>query len=167
MALSAQPRSAPPPPPDDASGDTALVRELEALLGAGAIVTEEEERRFAVQDLFFEGALPLALVSPGSRAEVSELVRWCARNAVAIAPRGGGMSYTEAFQPRAARSIVLDFSRLAAIRSVDVADGNVTVEAGCTWAALDEALAKVGMRARFWGPMSGGTATVGGSLSQG
>lgn len=130
-------------------------------------MTEEEERRFAVQDLFFEGALPLALVSPGSRAEVSELVRWCARNAVAIAPRGGGMSYTEAFQPRAARSIVLDFSRLAAIRSVDVADGNVTVEAGCTWAALDEALAKVGMRARFWGPMSGGTATVGGSLSQG
>ncbi|QIQ86579.1 FAD-binding oxidoreductase [Erythrobacter sp.] len=164
--------SAPAPAPDDAPGAgvpdaDVLVAGLEALLGAEAVEAREEERRFAVQDLFFEGALPLAVVSPGSTEAVSELVRWCAAQGVAIAPRGGGMSYTDAFQPRAGRSVVLDFSHLAAIRSIDAADGNVTVEAGCTWAALDEALAAHGMRARFWGPMSGRTATIGGSLSQG
>ncbi|NBC87894.1 MAG: FAD-binding protein, partial [Alphaproteobacteria bacterium] len=167
MASPAHSSSAPlqvaPAPPDH----SALLRGLEATLGAEAVETDEEARRFAVQDLFFEGALPLAVVSPGSTGEVAELVRWCGDNGVAIAPRGGGMSYTDAFQPRAGRSIVVDFARLAGVRSVDVADGNVTVEAGCTWAALDEALAAHGMRARFWGPMSGRTATIGGSLSQG
>lgn len=159
--------SATAPHSEDAPGARALVAGLEALLGTKAVETGEEERRFAVQDLFFEGAMPIAVVSPGSAEQVSELVRWCAKEGVAIAPRGGGMSYTDAFQPRVARSVVLDFSYLARIRSIDPEDGNVTVEAGCTWAALDEALAKVGMRARFWGPMSGGTATIGGSLSQG
>lgn len=164
-----RPMDAAPQPITDgtAEGAPALVAGLEALLGTDAVETSEEERRFAVQDLYFEGALPLAVVSPRSTREVSELVRWCAKEAIAIAPRGGGMSYTDAFQPRVHRSVVLDFARLAAIRSIDAADGNVTVEAGCTWATLDAALAKVGMRARFWGPMSGGTATIGGSLSQG
>jgi len=159
--------SVPAPDPEEAQGAPSLVAGLEALLGAKAVETGEDERRFAVQDLFFEGALPLAVVSPGSTEQVSELVRWCAAQGIAIAPRGGGMSYTDAFQPRVHRSVVLDFARIARIRSVDVADGNVTVEAGCTWAALDAELARHGMRARFWGPMSGATATVGGSLSQG
>ena len=47
------------------------------------------------------------------------------------------MSYTEAFQPQAARTVILDFSKLASIREVNAVDGDVTVEAGCTWAALD------------------------------
>jgi FAD/FMN-containing dehydrogenase len=43
----------------------------------------------------------------------------------------------------------------------------VTVEAGCTWAELDAALAPHGLRTPFWGPMSGRNATVGGGASQG
>ena len=53
------------------------------------------------------------------------------------------------------------------IRDVNAADLHATVEAGCTWAALDEALAKHGLRAIFWGPMSGQRATIGGGMSQG
>jgi FAD/FMN-containing dehydrogenase len=41
----------------------------------------------------------------------------------------------------------------------------VTVEAGCTWSALDAALAPLGLRTPFWGPMSGLVSTVGGGLS--
>lgn len=37
------------------------------------------------------------------------------------------------------------------------------VEAGCTWARLDEALAPHGLRTPFWGPMSGRFATIGGA----
>ncbi|MEM7688781.1 MAG: FAD-binding oxidoreductase [Pseudomonadota bacterium] len=151
----------------DAEGSIALTDELAALIGAPAVETDEAERRFASQDLFFEGALPLAVVSPASPQDVASVVKWCRENSVAICPRGGGMSYTEAFQPQGARTVILDFSNLAAIREVNALDGNVTVEAGCTWASLDAELAKSNMRARFWGPMSGGTATIGGSLSQG
>jgi FAD/FMN-containing dehydrogenase len=42
----------------------------------------------------------------------------------------------------------------------------VTVEAGCTWQALLAALEAHDVRTPFWGPLSGATATVGGSLSQ-
>ncbi|XUU60521.1 FAD-binding oxidoreductase [Erythrobacter sp. HA6-11] len=146
---------------------TDLVSALTELLGSEGVETREEELRFASQDLFFEGALPLAVVSPGSTQDAAKVAKWCSENGIAICPRGGGMSYTDAFQPRATSSIILDFSRLSAIRSINAQDGEVTVEAGCTWAVLDEALAKHGMRARFWGPMSGGTATIGGGLSQG
>lgn len=152
------------PEMDDAQELTATLLEL---LSADTVETGEEERRFASQDLFFEGAVPLAVVSPRSTQQVAGVARWCAEHGVAICPRGGGMSYTEAFQPQASRTIILDFANLAAIRDINAEDGNVTVEAGCTWATLDEALAKHNMRARFWGPMSGGTATIGGSLSQG
>lgn len=157
--------NAPAIPSDLSAIDPAAA--LSELLGSDAVETGEEERRFASQDLFFEGALPLAVVSPDSTEKVAALAKWCSANGIAICPRGGGMSYTEAFQPRGENSIVLDFSRLTAIRSISPLDGEVTVEAGCTWAALDEALSKHNMRARFWGPMSGGTATIGGGLSQG
>jgi FAD/FMN-containing dehydrogenase len=42
----------------------------------------------------------------------------------------------------------------------------VTVEAGCTWKQLAEALAPRGLRTPYWGPVSGRRATVGGALSQ-
>ncbi|MCK7577429.1 MAG: FAD-dependent oxidoreductase [Chromatiales bacterium] len=61
--------------------------------------------------------------------------------------------------PRHARAI-------ARRDEVNTADMYVTVEAGCTWQSLLAALEPHGVRMPFWGPLSGGTATVGGSLSQ-
>lgn len=148
-------------------GTQTLTVDLCSMLGDVAVELDEAERRFASQDLFFEGIVPLAILSPASIGEVVSIAQWCSSNQVAICPRGGGMSYTEAFQPQHERSVILDFSRLAQIREINPVDGNVTVEAGCTWSVLDVELAKHNMRARFWGPMSGGTATIGGSLSQG
>lgn len=147
--------------------DTAFVEALVALCGENAVLREAGDLRFAALDLFFEGTPPLAEVQPSTVEEISSVVKLCQEHRVAICPRGGGMSYTRAFQPPHARSIALEFSNLAAIREIAVDAGHVTVEAGCTWAALDEALAKHGRRARFWGPMSGGKATIGGSMSQG
>jgi FAD/FMN-containing dehydrogenase len=143
-----------------------LIEGLTAICGDG-VVTDEAERRYFAQDLFSEGRMPVAIVSPTSAAMTADLVRFCRRQQVAIFARGGGMSYTRAFQPTLERAVVLDFARLDRVREIAPALGHVTVEAGCTWARLDAALADHGLRARFWGPMSGRTATVGGSLSQG
>jgi len=146
---------------------SAHISALAEMLGSDAVETHEDELRFASQDLFFEGVLPIAVISPSSTQDAVAVAKWCHDNRIAIYPRGGGMSYTDAFQPRGKNSVIIDFSRLSRVRSINVEDGDVVVEAGCTWAELDEALAKHGMRARFWGPMSGGTATIGGGLSQG
>ena len=137
------------------------------MLGPALVNRDESDRRFFSQDLFFEGDLPLAVVTPRSTDDVAALVALCAAEGIAIFPRGGGMSYTDAFQPRGENSVLLDTSGLDWIGEVSASRDYVTAGAGCTWAKLDEALAKVGMRARFWGPMSGAIATLGGSLSQG
>ncbi|SIN64036.1 FAD/FMN-containing dehydrogenase [Parasphingorhabdus marina DSM 22363] len=147
--------------------DGSLVKRLAMICGSDGVSTTPADLRYFSQDLFFDGDLPLAVVSPGGTDAVVEIIHLCRASGIAIFLRGGGMSYTKAFQPEGNRSIMLDFSRLNKIRDIAVDDGHVTVEAGCTWAALDAALAKHDRRARFWGPMSGGTATVGGSLSQG
>ncbi len=140
---------------------------LIALCGEDRVVCEQAELQFVSQDLFFAGQVPLAVVRPISTAELSAIVKLCRNHRIALFARGGGLSYTRAFQPTQVQSISLDFSRLNAIRMISVEDGYVTVEAGCTWAKLDEALKTHNRRSRFWGPMSGRSATIGGSMSQG
>jgi FAD/FMN-containing dehydrogenase len=144
-----------------------LVERLVALCGADCIVTDESERCFYAQDLFTQGTMPIAVVRLATPEMLADLVKLAGANGISLYPRGGGMSYSEAFQPQHARSLIIDFSALNHIREIAVEDGHVTVEAGCTWAVLDSALAQYNMRSRFWGPMSGLTATIGGSLSQG
>lgn len=152
---------------DEPLADVAVAAELSALLGQAAVRTDASERQLSAQDLMWAGVTPLAVVSPDSVEEMAALVRFAAGQGIALFARGGGMSYSRAFQPDRARSLSLDFSRLTNIRQINTADGHVTAEAGCTWAQLDAALAQHGVRARWWGPMSGGVATLGGSLSQG
>ena len=144
-----------------------LAQSLADLIGAAGVTSDAETLGFFAQDVMAGGIAPLAVASPASTEQMVQLVRFARTHGVALHPRGGGMSYTRAFLPETSRAIVVDFSRLAAIRATSAVDGHVTVEAGCTWAALDAALAPLRLRTRFWGPMSGGTATVGGSLSNG
>lgn len=145
----------------------AFLDALHDLCGDDGLVRDSAQLHFASLDLFFEGNAPLAEVSPVSALQVADIVKLCRTHRVAIFARGGGMSYTKAFQPTRECAITLEFSRLNQIRMISVQDGHVIVEAGCTWAQLDGALRPHGRRARFWGPMSGNSATIGGSMSQG
>lgn len=155
---------------NDLEHDGATQTFLEALAAVcsdGGMANDSDQLHFASLDLFFEGRAPLAEVSPVSAPQLSDIVKLCRKHGVAIFARGGGMSYTKAFQPTCDKAITLEFSQLNAIREIAPEDGHITVEAGCTWAQLDEALKPLNRRARFWGPMSGNSATVGGSMSQG
>jgi D-lactate dehydrogenase (cytochrome) len=76
------------------------------------------------------------------------------------------MSYTGGYLPAVERTISLDLSRMDRILSISPDDMTVTVEAGCSWSALNAALSPLGLRTPFWGPMSGLVSTIGGGLSQ-
>lgn len=138
-----------------------------ALLGDAAVVATDEARALAAQDVYREAALPLAVLRPRSTDDVMRIVQIARTHGLALHARGGGMSYTDACIPRQSRSVVLDLRGLDRIRHLSVEDHLVTAEAGCTWAALDAVLAPHGLRAKFWGPMSGAVATLGGGFSQG
>lgn len=143
------------------------VAALVAICGADAVSVEAERRSFYAHDIHSVGATPLAVVRPATRKTAAAAIDCATAHGLAVFPRGGGMSYTDAYLPTTTDSILLDTGALDAIVEIDARGLWATVEAGCTWAKLDAALAPHGVRAAFWGPFSGHDATVGGSLSNG
>lgn len=145
----------------------ALVRDLAALVGHPHVLTAEEDRAFFSHDISGPAPEPAACVAaPGTVEELARAVAACTAAGFAVVPRGGGASYTGGYRPDRARSVLVDTRRLDRIVEIDPADMYVTVECGSTWKALSLALRENGLRTPFWGPLSGATATVGGSLSQ-
>ncbi len=145
----------------------ALIDSLTKVLGSDRVLTGEADRLFYSQDVHARAAEPAtAVIRPGDVESLARAVGAATGLGAAIFPRGGGMSYTEAYLPTRPLSVVVDTSDLNRITALDTTDMYVTVEPGVTWAALDEALKAHGLRTPFWGPFSGHSATVGGSLSQ-
>lgn len=139
---------------------------LRAVVREGRIVRDEETLDLFSQDVFCEGVRAAYIVRPGSVEELQSVVRLANDQGVAIIPRGGAMSYTSGIVPAREGSIVIDMGGLNQVLSVNAQDMTVTVEAGCTWASLHEALQGSGLRTPYWGTLSGLKATVGGSISQ-
>jgi FAD/FMN-containing dehydrogenase len=105
----------------------------------------------------------LCVVRPGSTTEVAAVVKACAAADVAIVPQGGNTGLCGGATPTRGE-VVVSLTRLNRVRAVDTANNTMTVEAGCTLAAVQEAAAAAG---RLF-PLSlaaEGTATIGGNLS--
>ena len=145
---------------------TTLDDNLSALFPAGSLVTDAEECAFYAQDVHSEGAAPCAVFRPADIDELSKGMAAAHARGLAIVPRGGGMSYTKGYLADQAGALVVDLGRMDRILDVDPVDMLVTVEAGCTWAALRERLKPLGLRVPRWGTLSGAKATVGGGMSQ-
>ena len=82
-----------------------------------------------------------------------------------MVPRGGGMSYTKGYLPERPNTVMFDLGALNSVVEINVDDRYAIVQAGCTWATLYDVLKKKGLRAPFFGPLSGFTSTVGGAAS--
>ena len=144
----------------------AVLQALADVVGADEVVTGLDTREHLSQDLFFTGEVALAVVRPGSCEELSRAVVLAAGAGLAIVPRGGGLSYTKGYVPQRAASLLFDTRRMDRIVEINAEDMYVTAEAGCTRAALHDALAQHGLRPPHFGPASGRISTIGGSLSQ-
>jgi FAD/FMN-containing dehydrogenase len=107
----------------------------------------------------------LAVVRPGSSAEVAQVVRECAAAGTAIVPQGGNTGLVVGSIPDASgNQVVLNLLRLNAVRSIDAANLTVTVEAGCVLQNVQEAAERAG----FLVPLSlaaEGSCTIGGNLA--
>ena len=144
-----------------------VIDQLRQLIGPECLLADAASRAYYANDIFWQpGIPPLAIALPTTPAEAAAVVGMAATASIAIVPRGGGMSYTKGYLPAKPDSIVIDARRMNRILALEPDDGYVTVEAGCTWAKLNEALEATGMRTGYWGPLSGVNATIGGALSQ-
>ena len=143
-----------------------MLDELVAKLGSEHVLTDEASRVFYAQDVYTRGMPAHAVVRPGSIAELAATVAAVTAAGHAVIARGGGMSYTSGYVPQEEGTVIVDTSRLNKVVEINTEDMYVTVECGCTWKALHEALEGTGYRTPYWGTLSGIHATVGGGMSQ-
>ncbi|OHC63479.1 MAG: hydroxyacid dehydrogenase [Rhodocyclales bacterium GWA2_65_19] len=105
------------------------------------------------------------VVRPGNTAEVAAVVKICAEAGVAIVPQGGNTSLCGAATPDdSGGAVVVSLSRLNRVLTVDRKNSTISVEAGCTLAAVQEA-ARAADRLFPLALASEGTCQIGGNLS--
>jgi FAD/FMN-containing dehydrogenase len=142
----------------------ALIESLRAVVGDAHLLTDAAD--MAPYSTDWRGrytGLPLAIVSPGDTPQVAEVVRLCAEAGVAVVPQGGNTGLCGGATPISGE-VLVSLRRLNRVRAIDVANNTISVEAGCTLAAVQEAAASAD---RLF-PLSlaaEGTATIGGNLS--
>lgn len=143
-----------------------LKEQLVSLLGEAGVVDDITERQFYSQDIYSAGELVSLVIKPTSTEDLSKAVKLVADAGMAIAPRGGGMSYTNGYTQTAHDVVLVDMGGMNKVIEINPDDMYITVQCGCTWAEVHEALEDTGLRTPFWGTLSGIQATVGGGLSQ-
>jgi FAD/FMN-containing dehydrogenase len=147
-----------------------LIDSLRTTLGAAHVLTDPFDIAPYCTDWRgrYSGQ-PLCVVKPANTEEVAAVVRACAAANVAIVPQGGNTGLCGGATPCGAASVpqgevVISLTRLNRMRAIDTANNTLTVEAGCTLAAVQAAAAEAG---RLF-PLSlaaEGTATIGGNLA--
>ena len=143
-----------------------VVETIATIVGPDAVLTDAHSCALYSQDIYSKALPALAVVRPASAQALVDVITVAAERGHALIARGGGMSYSSGYVPQETDSIILDLSKLDQVVDINRSDMYVTVEAGCTWQALHQALQGTGCRTPYWGPLSGIHATVGGSLSQ-
>jgi len=107
----------------------------------------------------------LAIVLPRTTQEISEIVKLCAANEVALVPQGGHTGFCGGATPDVSgKQIVLNLKRMNTIREIDVANQTITVEAGCILQTIQEKAAEQD----FLFPLSlgaEGSCMIGGNLA--
>lgn len=148
-----------PPPP-------ALLQALERGLGPKGFSADAADLEPWLTDWRrrYRGAAA-AILSPGSTAEVAEIVRLCGEARVPLVPQGGNTSMVAGAIPGpAGDSLLLSMRRMNRIRALSAESGQAVCEAGVVLANLHEESAEAGMRF----PLSlgaKGSATIGGLIS--
>ncbi|CAM3816353.1 FAD-binding oxidoreductase [Litorimonas haliclonae] len=146
--------------------DTASLDTLKQIVGAENFSQDEGIRALFSQDIWAKGETADFVVSPENTEQLAHIIGIGARKKMAFNPRGAGMSYTKGYIPNQKHTAIIDFSKMDKILEINEDDMYVTVQAGCSWKTLYEALKPLGLRTPFWGPLSGYCSTIGGGVSQ-
>ncbi len=144
---------------------TALIDTLSALLGPGGVLTGADTEAY-VQDWrgLYRGQAA-AVLRPASTESLARAVQLCAQLRVPIVPQGGNTSLVGGATPDASgAAILISLARLNRIRALDPVDLTLTLEAGVTLKAAQDAAADAGCLLPL-SIASEGSASIGGILA--
>jgi FAD/FMN-containing dehydrogenase len=144
----------------------ALLAQLARIVGPTNVLTDARDTAGYAADWRRKyPGLAAAVVRPATTNEVSAVVAACAAAGVPLVAQGGNTGLAGGSTPDESGSeIVVSLRRMTAVRRVDALDGSMTVEAGCTVLAAQQAAAEAG-RLFPLSLASEGSATIGGVLS--
>jgi len=143
-----------------------LVATLSGIVGSGQVLTEAADLAPYLTDWRgrYQG-VARCVVRPGNTAEVAAVVGACAAAGAAIVPQGGNTSLCGAATPDGeGGAVVLSLGRLNRMVAVDPLNNTISVEAGCTLAAV-QAAACAADRLFPLALASEGSCQIGGNLS--
>lgn len=122
----------------------ALVSAFRARLGENHVLTDESGMAPYLTDWRgrYQGKA-LAVLRPDTVENLAAVVSRCYAEGVAMVPQGGNTGLCGGATPDGSgRGVVISLARMNRVREVDVANGHLTAEAGCTLAAVQEAAAE-------------------------
>jgi len=147
--------------------DGQLAADLAAIVGSTNVDDDVVERAVYSRDVFqWDAPLVELVVRPQNVAQIAEVLRLATKRGFAVAPRGGGLSYTQGYVPEKPGTILLDLAGLNEIDEINEEDLFITVGCAVSWRQIMDALRPRGLRTVMGGPISGAFSSVGGAASQ-
>ena len=147
------------------TGSTALLDTLRAAVGAAQVLTEGDLSAYELDWRKRYRGRAVAVVRPGSTAEVCAVVKACAAHGASLVPQGGNTGLVGGGVPDASGTqVLLSLARMNRIRAIDAPNLTMTVDAGCVLQAVQTAAAERGLLF----PLSlaaEGSCTIGGNLA--
>lgn len=107
----------------------------------------------------------IAVVQPDNTEDVALVVRWCNEHGVSVVPQGGNTGLSGGATPSATGlNVVLSLNRMNKVRDIDVLNNTISLDAGVTLLAVQEA-ADVVQKLFPLSLAAEGTCTIGGNLA--
>ena len=143
-----------------------LLDAIRAVVGDRGLLTGPSDTAAYIEDWrrLYRGRTP-AVIRPADTEELATVVRLCAEAHAPIVPQGGNTSMVGGATPTdGGDQLILSTSRLTRIRDIDPLDLTMTIEAGVTLKAAQNAAAEAGCLLPL-SISSEGSANIGGVLA--
>ncbi len=142
-----------------------LLQALREAVGPAQVLSEGDLSAYELDWRRRWRGCALAVVRPGSTAEVAAIVRACATFGASLVPQGGNTGLVGGGVPdESGTQVLLSLKRMDRVRAIDTANLTITAEAGCVLQAVQEAAAAQDLLF----PLSlaaEGSCTIGGNLA--
>ncbi len=114
-----------------------MIEQLQYIVGADAVLIGADTAPYSEDWRGRYSGIALAVVFPADTGQVSQVVQWCASHNVGIVPQGGNTGLCGGAVPLLkGKQVVLNLSRMNKILDADPQNQTLTVQAGCTLAAV-------------------------------
>ena len=127
--------------------DEQIIERLFSIAGTGGVKTSDEDTTPFLIDWHAQyHGTAIAVTLPENTAQVSEIMALADQQNIAVVPQGGNTGFMGGATPLPeGRSILLSLRRMNRIRSIDVQNMSMTVEAGCVLQNLHQETESAGL----------------------